>query len=271
MAPTSVGARVGPTSALVAKRRRAGPSGRPVRGRVASAGMTKRPLPTFDPSDEWFRRPDVWSGIVLGAWAATRSFGPSLMPRATAHQAMVSGAAAATGFAVGNATYGIIGEQLTFDEELPAFAAAAVAGLVTRTALRTRCGPSAGHAARHRRGSRRRRDLVWRGPRRAAFTPSGRRPPPALAGVGAAARGVHDGALDPRPARTPRRRRPASATAAPGGGPERDRRRGPRGGGERLSPQRSSARRRWCAAASASRPMSPRSWVERAPRWRGVP
>lgn len=94
--------------------------------------MSKRPLPTFDPSDEWFRRPDVWSGLVLGAWAATRSFGPSLMPRATAHQAMVSGAAAATGFAVGNATYGIIGEQLTFDEELPAFAAAAMVGLVAR-------------------------------------------------------------------------------------------------------------------------------------------
>ena len=96
--------------------------------------MAKRPMPTFDPSDEWFRRPDVWSGLVLGAWAATRSFGPSLMPRATAHQAMVSGAAAATGFAVGNATYGIIGQDLPFDEELPAFAAATVVGLAARTA-----------------------------------------------------------------------------------------------------------------------------------------
>jgi uncharacterized membrane protein len=98
--------------------------------------MTKRSMPVFDPSDEWFRRPDVWSGLVLGAWAATRSFGPSLMPRATAHQAMVSGAAAATGFAVGNATYGIVGNELAFDEELPAFAAAATVGLVTRAALR---------------------------------------------------------------------------------------------------------------------------------------
>jgi len=99
--------------------------------------VARRPLPTFDPSDEWFRRPDVWSGLVLGAWAATRSFGPSLMPRATAHQAMVSGAAAAGGFAVGNATYGIIGEQLTFEEELPAFAAAAVVGLVVRGVIPT--------------------------------------------------------------------------------------------------------------------------------------
>ena len=92
----------------------------------------------------------MWSGLVLGAWAATRSFGPSLMPRATAHQAMVSGAAAATGFAVGNATYGIIGEQLTFDEELPAFAAAAAVGLVTRAALPPDAELPAGHAACHR-------------------------------------------------------------------------------------------------------------------------
>jgi uncharacterized membrane protein len=98
--------------------------------------MARHPLPTFDPSDEWFRRADVWSGLVLAAWAATRSFGPSLMPRATAHQAMVSGAAAATGFAVGNATYGVIGGELTFDEELPAFAAAAAAGLAARAALK---------------------------------------------------------------------------------------------------------------------------------------
>jgi len=97
--------------------------------------MATRALPTFDPSDEWFRRPDVWSGIVLAAWAATRSFGPSLMPRATAHQAMVSGAAAASGFAVGNATYGIVADSLTFDEELPAFAATAAVGVAVRAAL----------------------------------------------------------------------------------------------------------------------------------------
>ena len=35
--------------------------------------MAKRPMPTFDPSDEWFRRPDVWSGLVLGAWALSNA------------------------------------------------------------------------------------------------------------------------------------------------------------------------------------------------------
>jgi uncharacterized membrane protein len=97
--------------------------------------MTKRPLPSFDPSDEWFRRPDVWSGLVLAAWAATRSFGPSLMPRATAHQAMVSGAAAATGFAVGNASYGVIGTDFTLREQLPVFAGTAALGIGARAVL----------------------------------------------------------------------------------------------------------------------------------------
>lgn len=97
--------------------------------------MARRPIPDFDPSDEWFRRPDVWSGLVLGSWAIARSFGPSLMPRATAHQALVSGASAATGFAVGNATYGIVGRELELDEQLPAFAVTAAVGLATRAAL----------------------------------------------------------------------------------------------------------------------------------------
>src|SRR5690606_7588277 len=74
-------------------------------------------------------------GIVLAAWAATRSFGPSLMPRATAHQALVSGAAAATGFAVGNATYGVVCDPLTFDEQLPVLGATAALGLASRAAL----------------------------------------------------------------------------------------------------------------------------------------
>lgn len=89
----------------------------------------------YDIADEWFRRPDVWSGIVLGAWAATRSFGPSLMPRATAHQAMVSGASAAFGFAVGNATYGIVGSDLDVDGQVGAFALTGAAGIGSRIVL----------------------------------------------------------------------------------------------------------------------------------------
>ncbi len=82
----------------------------------------------FDPSQEWLRRPDVLSGLVLGAWAATRSFGPSLMPRGTIHQALITGASAASGFAVGNATYGIVGGDLDIDGQLLAFGGATVAG-----------------------------------------------------------------------------------------------------------------------------------------------
>lgn len=92
-------------------------------------------MASFDPSDEWLRRPDIWSGLVLGAWTATRSFGPSLMPRGTAHQAVVSGAAAATGFAVGNATYGVVGRDLDVHQQLPAFALSAVTGAAIHVAL----------------------------------------------------------------------------------------------------------------------------------------
>jgi uncharacterized membrane protein len=91
--------------------------------------------PVYDIADEWLRRPDVWSGVVLGAWAATRSFGPSLMPRATAHQAMVSGASAAVGFAVGNATYGIVGSGLDVDRQVTAFALTGATGIGTRIIL----------------------------------------------------------------------------------------------------------------------------------------
>jgi uncharacterized membrane protein len=57
--------------------------------------------------DRWIHRPDMWSGLVLGGALATRTFQPSLMPRATAHQALVSGASGAIGFGVGNAVYGL--------------------------------------------------------------------------------------------------------------------------------------------------------------------
>src|SRR3954452_19664660 len=57
--------------------------------------------------DRWIHRPDVWSGMMLGSALATRTFRPSLMPRATAHQALVSGASGAIGYGVANAVYGL--------------------------------------------------------------------------------------------------------------------------------------------------------------------
>ncbi|WP_208028850.1 alpha/beta-hydrolase family protein [Rhabdothermincola sediminis] len=89
----------------------------------------------FDPADEWFRRPDVWSGVVLGAWVAAESFGPSLMPRTTLDQALVSGASAATGFAVGNATYGLIGREVEVRDQPLAFGAALAAALTAKLVL----------------------------------------------------------------------------------------------------------------------------------------
>jgi len=75
------------------------PSARPARW-IAPAPST--------PSRRWLHRPDMWSGMVLGVALTGRSFQPSLMPRKTPHQAMVSGASGAIGFGVGNAVYGLV-------------------------------------------------------------------------------------------------------------------------------------------------------------------
>jgi uncharacterized membrane protein len=50
----------------------------------------------------------MWSGMVLGVALTGRSFRPSLMPRKTPHQAMVSGASGAIGFGIANAVYGLV-------------------------------------------------------------------------------------------------------------------------------------------------------------------
>lgn len=64
--------------------------------------------PTTTPSRRWLHRPDMWSGMVLGVALTGRSFQPSLMPRKTPHQALVSGASGAIGFGVANAVYGLV-------------------------------------------------------------------------------------------------------------------------------------------------------------------
>ena len=59
-------------------------------------------------SSLWIHRPDIWSGAALGVALAGRSFRPSLMPRATAHQAIVAGASGAIGFGIGGGAYGAV-------------------------------------------------------------------------------------------------------------------------------------------------------------------
>jgi uncharacterized membrane protein len=66
-----------------------------------------QPSAATNRDDQWLHRPDIWAGLMLGSALATRSFNPSLMPRTTAHQALVSGASGAIGFGVGNAMYGL--------------------------------------------------------------------------------------------------------------------------------------------------------------------
>lgn len=93
----------------------------------------RRATRVWSRQDQWVFRPDVWSGVLLGSAAVVESFWPSLMPRSTVHQAMVSGASAATGFAAGSASYGW-GKTLARREGLPRIAAlganAAAAGAV---------------------------------------------------------------------------------------------------------------------------------------------
>lgn len=63
--------------------------------------------PSAPPSDHWLHRPDIWSGLVLGSALATHTFRPSLMPRTTANQALVSGVSGGIGFVLANAVYGV--------------------------------------------------------------------------------------------------------------------------------------------------------------------
>jgi hypothetical protein len=79
-------------------------------------------------SDLWLHRPDMWSGLVLAVALAGRSFRPSLMPRATPHQAIVAGASGAIGFGIGNVTYGAVARTGRTPVDLGLLAAAGGAG-----------------------------------------------------------------------------------------------------------------------------------------------
>lgn len=85
-------------------------------------------------SDLWLRRPDIWTGAALAAAGAARSFAPSLQPRKTPHQAIVTGMSASLGFALGNASYGFLARS---GSTLGDLAVAGVAGGAALAASKT--------------------------------------------------------------------------------------------------------------------------------------
>jgi uncharacterized membrane protein len=88
-----------------------------------------------DDPELWFNRPDVFAGLVLGGVAAARSFEPSLMPRTTSHQALVSGASGALGFALGGAVYGVAARTGSTVGDLATTTSLGVGGFVLSRSL----------------------------------------------------------------------------------------------------------------------------------------
>ncbi|MCC5954424.1 MAG: alpha/beta-hydrolase family protein [Acidimicrobiia bacterium] len=86
-------------------------------------------------SDLWLHRPDVFAGALLGTVAAARSFEPSLMPRTTGHQALVSGASGAMGFALGGAVYGLAARTSSLPADLAVTSGLAASGFVLSRSL----------------------------------------------------------------------------------------------------------------------------------------
>jgi uncharacterized membrane protein len=87
-------------------------------------------------SDLWMHRPDVWSGLVLAGALAGRSFQPSLMPRATAHQAIVAGASGAIGFGLASASYGLVARTGSPILDASLLSATAVGGFAASRLIR---------------------------------------------------------------------------------------------------------------------------------------
>lgn len=83
-------------------------------------------------SELWWHRPDVWAGAALAGFAAVDSFSPSLMPRATADQALLSGLSGTTGWAMGSAAYAIGARTNNAGADTAILATAAAAGLAVR-------------------------------------------------------------------------------------------------------------------------------------------
>lgn len=84
-----------------------------------------------DPDYIW-RRPDVWAGAALSGAAATTSFGPSLMPRSTTHQAILAGASGTVGWVVGSTAYSIAARTGNAGVDTAILGSIGAAGIATR-------------------------------------------------------------------------------------------------------------------------------------------
>jgi len=87
----------------------------------------------MDASTEyWWNRPDVWAGATLAGYAGVESFKPSLMPRATTHQALLTGACGTAGWAIGSSAYLIGARTANAGVDTAVLSSIAAAGLSTR-------------------------------------------------------------------------------------------------------------------------------------------
>ena len=80
----------------------------------------------------WWEQPDVWAGAALSGAAATASFGPSLMPRSTTHQALLAGASGTAGWMIGSATYRLAARTGHAGVDTAILAGVGAAGIGTR-------------------------------------------------------------------------------------------------------------------------------------------
>jgi len=80
----------------------------------------------------WTRRPDVWAGAALAGMSIVRSYRPSLMPRSTPHQALLSGAAGAAGWAIGSSMYAASARTGSGGIDTAILAGIAASGIGTR-------------------------------------------------------------------------------------------------------------------------------------------
>lgn len=82
--------------------------------------------------DLWWNEPGVWAGAALAGFAVVESFSPSLMPRATGHQALLAGLSGTTGWATGSIAYALGARTTNAGADTAILASAAAAGIATR-------------------------------------------------------------------------------------------------------------------------------------------